>query len=141
MPALLRACLLALCLAWPASAQSPVSPAESSGIRDVITRQLDAFRHDDAAAAFAFATPDLQARFGSAARFLDMVRQSYQPVYRARQAEFSELARRDGVLVQEVELVGPSGETALALYTMERDAAGGWRISACILIPSVRVGA
>ncbi len=139
MNRLLAACL-ALCLTVPAWAQDPVSSEDRASIQGVITRQLEAFRQDDAGAAFAFATPELQARFGTAERFLDMVRRAYKPVYRPRVAEFSELARQDGVLVQELELVGPQGETVLALYTMEPDGAGGWRISACVLIPSVRVG-
>ena len=69
-----------------------------------------------------------------------MVKRGYPPVYRPRSAEFSELALRDGALVQEVELVGPDGQSKLALYTMVRDGAGGWLIAACVLIPSVRVG-
>jgi len=46
-----------------------------------------------------------------------------------------------GQVVQQVELVGPDGATQLALYTMERDGAGHWRIAGCSLVPSVRVGA
>ena len=36
--------------------------------------------------------------------------------------------------MQRVELVGPDGHGATALYTMEREADGTWRISGCSLV-------
>ena len=38
-----------------------------------------------------------------------------------------------------VELVGPSGEGALALYDMEHEADGSWRIAGCVLTKSERL--
>lgn len=136
------AILLALALlATPAAAQdAAVSPSERAAIRGVITRQIDAFRHDDAPAAFAFASPGLQAMFGSADNFMAMVRRSYQPVYHPRDLAFTDLSRQDGVVTQQVELTGPDGDDALAIYTLEPDGQGGWRITGCYLTRSARVG-
>lgn len=117
-----------------------VSPTDRTAIESVIRHQLDAFRRDDAPAAYAFAAPDVQRIFPDPGLFLDMVRRGYPPVYRPRSAEFSELALRDGDLIQEVELVGPDGHPALALYTMRRSPEGAWLIAACTLVPSVRLG-
>lgn len=125
----------------PADLPPGITAVDRGNIRDVIARQLQAFRHDDAEGAYAFAAPSIRRSFPTAAEFMDMVRRGYPPVYRPRTQEFSELARRDGEVVQEVELVGPDGRAVLAVYTMERDASGRWLISACRLIPSVRVGA
>lgn len=134
------AALLLLCLmVGPAGAQS-VSPADRSSIQTAITRQIDAFQHDDADAAFAFASRSIQDQFGTSGRFLDMVRRAYPPVHRPRSVDFSELMVGDGTVVQQVELVGPDGASVLALYSMERDAAGQWRISGCILTDSARSG-
>jgi hypothetical protein len=142
------ALLLWLVLAGSASAQglpSPglppgITPADKMAIQDVIQRQLNAFQHDDADGAYAFAAPNIKQIFPDAGVFLDMVRRGYPPVYRPKQREFSELGLRDGELVQEVELVGPDGRPILALYTMEKEPDGHWAIAGCTLIPSARLG-
>lgn len=136
------AALLLLCaMIGPARAQADLSAADRASIQGVITRQIDAFRHDDAEAAFAFAAPGIQGQFGTPERFLDMVRRAYPAVHRPRVVEFAALRLSDdGAIVQDVELVGPDGAFELARYTMERDAAGSWRIAGCTLVPSARVG-
>ncbi len=121
-----------------AAAQPSVSAADSAAIRGVITRQIEAFQRDDKAAAFAFASPGIQEQFGNPERFLDVVSRTYPAVHRPRSVEFTELLSGDGGIIQQVELVGPAGEVALALYSMEQDAAGQWRISGCTLVRSAR---
>lgn len=133
--------LLFLCATIGAAwAQADLPAADRSAIQGVITRQIDAFRHDDAGAAFAFASPGIQRQFGTPERFLDMVRRVYPAVHRPRVVEFTALRLSEGAVVQDVELVGPDGAFELARYTMERDSAGVWRIAACTLVPSARVG-
>lgn len=135
------AVLLFLCaFIGPGQAQADLSAADRMAIQGVIARQIDAFRRDDAGAAFAFASPGIQTQFGTPDRFLDMVRRAYPAVHRPRAMEFTGLRLGEGGVVQEVELVGPDGGLQLALYSMERDAAGAWRISGCALVPSARVG-
>ena len=138
------AALLAwLLFAGLASAQGlppGVSTGDRGAIQEVIRRQLDAFKRDDAPGAYAFAAPNIKQMFPTADYFLEMVRRGYPPVYRPRDAEFSELAQRDGELVQEVELIGPDGKPVLALYTMVRGPDGAWVIAGCSLIPSARLG-
>ena len=131
-----------LLLLRPAAAETlppGVTSTDKAQIEGVIGRQLEAFRHDDAAGAYRFAAPGIQRMFPSADTFLDMVRRGYPPVYRARNTEFSELALRDGELVQEVEIVGPDGKPVVAVYSMVRDGHGGWLINGCTLLPSVRL--
>lgn len=134
---------LAVTMGGAASAQPlppGVSAADRTAIQGVIKGQLDAFKRDDAEGAYRYAAPQIKTMFPGAERFMGMVRQGYPPVYRSRSAEFSELAVRDGEVVQEVELTGPDGQSALAVYTMLRNEAGVWEIAGCALLPSVRVG-
>jgi hypothetical protein len=109
------------------------SDADRAAIRDVISRQLEAFQRDDATAAFGFAAPSIQAMFGDPDHFMDMVRRGYQPVYRPHSVQFGELDIVHGEVVQQVDLIGPDGVPALALYKMEHEADGGWRIAGCVL--------
>lgn len=141
---LLAACLAAATLALPAAAvaegadpapaPAPAATADRAAIAEVIARQLDAFRRDDAGGAFAFASPGIRAMTGSPERFMEMVRAGYAPVYRSREARFLDLSRVEGRLVQRVLLTGADGSLATALYYMEAQPDGSWRIAGCELI-------
>ncbi len=128
-------------LLGPSLALAAPSPSDEAAIHDVISRQIQAFQHDDADGAFALAAPNIQTLFGNAGHFLAMVQHAYQPVYRPRSADFTSLTEEDGVIVQRVELIGPDGLAYTARYTMEQEADGSWRISACELLESRRLGA
>ena len=117
----------------PAAAQVPVDGADRVRIEGVIRDQMAAFRSDDAAAAFAHAAPSIQTLFGTPETFLAMVRRGYAPVYRPQSVEFRELAEAEGALVQRVLVVGPDGVPEVALYVMERQPDGSWRIAGCFL--------
>jgi hypothetical protein len=129
----------ALALSWlagPLHAEG-VNAADRAAIRAVVEDQLAAFQRDDGAAAFAFASPGIQAEFGTVENFMAMVRSGYQPVYRPREVAFGDAtAGDDGRIVQRVELVGPDGVPVVALYTMEQQPDGSWRIAACRLTKS-----
>jgi len=133
----LKAVLLAilLLLSAPAVAQQPLAlpPPERAAIRAIIESQLAAFRRDDGAAAFAFATPNIQAMFGTPENFLEMVRRGYAPVYRPRSVEFADIVGSADSPVQLVNLVGPDGEAVIAAYEMARRPEG-WRINGCVLL-------
>ncbi|MGX7706885.1 DUF4864 domain-containing protein [Methylobacterium sp. Gmos1] len=102
--------------------------------RAVILRQQDAFRHDDAAAAYAEAAPAIRSIFGSPETFIGMVRQGYAAVYRNRRFEFgTDEELPDGSLAQGVRIQDQDGTDWDALYTLERDADGAWRITGCRL--------
>lgn len=122
-----------------ADAQALPDAANRATIRGVITGQIDAFRRNDATAAFGYATPNIQGMFGSAENFVAMVETGYPPVWRPRDVQFGAIEDRDGRIVQKVELIGPDGAPALALYTMERGADGVWRIDGCALVASEKL--
>ena len=125
--------VIAPAMAWGQAPATDIGAADRAQIRAVIGDQIAAFRRDDAAAAFGFAAPNIQAMFGSAERFLGMVRDGYQAVYRPSDVAFGELVYIDDRLTQLVQVVGPDGAPRTALYFMERQADGAWRIAGCVL--------
>jgi len=67
-------CALALALSMSgASAAGSVTSADLAEIRQVIERQIDAFRRDDAQGAFALVSPGVRDSFGTAERFLEAI--------------------------------------------------------------------
>ena len=121
--------LLTVATAWA----QELAPADRAAIAGVIRDQIAAFRVDDAARAFGYASPEIQAKFGTAERFLEMVRSGYAPVYQAEDLAFGEIAVENGTPVQAVEIHTLEGEGVLALYFMERQPDGSWKINGVLM--------
>jgi ketosteroid isomerase-like protein len=135
---ILAACLLSLFLHPVSAADIQVAPAilpveDIADIRNTILAQLDAFKADDAEAAFSYAAPGIREIFKTPEIFLHMVRKSYQAVYRPKSFEFRDLQRIEGRIVQPVAVTGPTGVAETALYVMEEQPNGSWKIGACIM--------
>ena len=116
-----------LALASPASADD----ARQAAIRDVITRQLDAIKKDDANAAFAIASPTIQTMFGNPATFLSMVARGYPQIYRSVSHKFLNIDDSDGKLNQRVLVEGEKGSVIVRYEMIEID--GQWRINGCMI--------
>jgi len=124
-----------------AAAQAPaprapapiVAPSEAKAIQRVIDDQIAAFRRDDAAGAWKHVAPGLRFKFGSADRFLRMVRDGYAPVYRPRDYAYRDIVEVAGGFGQWMDVTGPNGERVRALYLMERQPDGTWRTMGCLL--------
>jgi len=117
----------------PGTAAAGLAEGDQAAIRMTIERQLAAFQRDDGAAAFAYAAPSIQEKFGTPENFMAMVRIGYEPVYRPREVEFHEIAVLEGAPTQEVLLVDRNGIAWLAYYPMQRQPDGRWLIEGCIL--------
>jgi len=127
--------LVLLLLALPAAAQQQeLTAADRTAIQTIIERQLEAFRNDDAVGAFTFASPAIRAKFGTPEQFMTMAQTAYQPVYRPRHVAFKELRLVEGVPTQTVLLVGPDGVPVMALYVMQKQPDGAWKIDGCSLM-------
>jgi len=114
-----------------APSTEPVAAADARAVHGVVAAQLDAFAHDDAARAFSYAAPAIQAMFQTPERFVAMVRAGYPVVYRNASATFF-VPQRDGEeIVQTVHLGDADGGIWLATYRLERQADGSWRIKGC----------
>ena len=129
MRRLLVVLVLSLVLAGPLRAGAD----NGAAIRETIQSQIDAFKADDAKAAFAHASPGIQRMFGDPETFMRMVQEGYAPVYRPRSVEFGDLVREEGRLVQLVRIVGPDGVVVMAHYPMIQGPNGVWQIDGCYL--------
>lgn len=121
--------LLALLAAAPLANADDATPAQNA-----IRQQERAFAHDDAAAAYAQAAPEIHAVFPSPDIFMAMVRQGYAPVYRHKSFEFGESKTEGGVIAQRVHIVDANGEAWEALYTLETQPDGSLKITGCSLL-------
>ncbi|MEX2239073.1 MAG: DUF4864 domain-containing protein [Burkholderiales bacterium] len=130
--ALLGAALLVL--AGSVAAQE-IGREEVGAMQRVIDAQLDAFARDDEQEAFAFASPGIQERFGTAATFAQMVREQYAVVYRPASRAFLRPVVEEGTVIFPVQLSDRDGRVWVALYTMQR-VAGAWKIAGCQLVPA-----
>lgn len=127
--------------AAPLSAADGASSADAAAIRGVIEAQLAAFQRDDGAAAFSFAAPAIQQQFGTPERFMQMVRTGYAPVYRPRQVFFQELLVHGERWVQPLLITAQDDSVLIAIYDMERQPDGTWRIGGVVLLPARAQGA
>jgi hypothetical protein len=123
--------LVLLGFSAPAAAQSD---AERAAVQSVIEQQIQAFLRDDATTAYSFAAPSIRAMFPTEDIFMQMVRQGYPQVYRPRSHEFGEFAASPRGLQQTVDLVDAKGEFWTALYTLEQQADGSWKITGCYIV-------
>lgn len=113
-----------------------IKESDRAAIRFAIQSQLQAFQDDDAVNAFAFASPGIQETFRTPDRFMEMVKKYYQAVYRPRSVVFDDdLAAVNGSLAQPVLVLGPDDVPMRALYVMEQQPDGSWRINGCHLVP------
>ena len=130
----------ALCAPHARGQATPSDPtlpvADWSAIRRTIDEQRKALKAGDAPKAFSFAAPGIQAQFGTPETFLAMVRSGYGALIGARYVEFLEGAVIDGAVIQPLRLVAPDNSVLVALYTMEKQKDGRWRIAGCVLAPS-----
>lgn len=128
-----RPILFALAFFGATIGGQPAFAGDAEDIRAVISAQIEAFRTDDAVAAFSYASPGIRSMFGSEDRFMKMVKSGYPSVYRASNVVFGELEPYRGGFRQEVHLTGPSGKSWVASYTLERQPDGSMKITGCVL--------
>jgi hypothetical protein len=127
----LRAIVLAAGLGFLAPA---LAADEIVAAQDVIRSQEQAFSRNDAAAAYSFAAPEIKRIFPDADIFMSMVQSGYAPVYRHKSFEFGE-ARVEGEWVaQRVHIIDEDGQGWEALYTLEQQADGSFKITGCTLL-------
>ena len=108
--------------------------AARDAARAAISRQVEALAKDDAAAAYAQASPAIRGLFPTPEVFIGMVRTNYRPVYRHRSFVFGPSREKDeSSLSQEVAIQDEYGVDWTADYTLERQPDGAWQITGCRL--------
>ncbi len=124
MKMMVFAALLAL---LPAAALA--GEAEQSAARSVVGAQIEAFLNGDFEKAYTFASPGIRQKFPTLEQFMTMVQRGYQPVFRPGNYGFGRIEERGGEIVLEVLISGPDGKDYTAIYFMERQDDGSWKIA------------
>jgi Domain of unknown function (DUF4864) len=142
---MLRRLLLLLAMLFAAALPlraEPPSAADTAEFQRIIAAQIAAFNADDGNTAYGFAAPMIQQSFPAPDAFMAMVRQGYPQVYRQRSFGFEEaITDNAGRPGQKVRIVDLAGKTWIALYSMEKQADGTWRISGCYILQAPGVDA
>lgn len=113
--------------------------AQEEPIRNTILNQIEAFKADDFARAFAFASPTIKGIFMTPENFGTMVRNGYPMVHRPADVKMLELREVAGALWQKVMVTDQQGKTHVLDYQMV-ETPDGWQINAVQLLPSGGVG-
>ena len=113
-----------------------MQPAEWTAIKEVIGGQLQALKAGDGTKAMTYSVPGIRQQFRSPERFMRMVRDGYSALLTARDSTFLQGAVVDGMTLQPLQLVLPDSSVVVALYRMEKQKDGAWRIAGCVIAPS-----
>ena len=109
-------------------------------IRGVIQSQMDAFSTGNVFTAWTFASPTIQQMFGSPQIFGDMVERGYPMVWQPGDVTFLGLRQQGERLVQQVQIVDPTGRGHVLDYEMVQ-IEGIWRISGVTILRGQSLGA
>ncbi len=133
--ALAAGTILLASLTFAPAARADEGP--ETAIRSVIGGQIAAFLKDDKNAAYSFAAPSIRRIFPNPDLFMGMVRSGYQPVYRPKSVTYGRMREAEGLYIQEVFVVGPDGEAYTAIYSLQQQPDGEWKITGCRIARSV----
>lgn len=128
-----RLAVAALLVASVRARAAGVTKDDAKKIRQIIQAQLAAFAKDDAERAFSYAAPGIREMFGTPERFIEMVRKGYPVVYRPATVAFLAPEGIDGTVIQAVEMTDAAGAAWVAVYRLEKQRDGQWRIAGCEL--------
>jgi hypothetical protein len=118
----------------PSANAAPFTAADEKTVRTVVEAQLAAFAKDDAVKAFSYAAPSVREAVGTADAFLTMVRRDYPVVYRPASVAFLKAEGKDDDVVQRVQMLDASGNSFLAIYSLQRQKGNVWRITGCAVV-------
>lgn len=118
----------------------PASPDALAGepvdsVQAVIERQIDAFLHDDAKAAYSFASPTIREMFPDETAFFNMVKRGYAPVYRPGNFAFGRSKVTGDTVLQEVLITGSDGKDWTVIYQVIRQLDGSYKINGVHMQP------
>jgi hypothetical protein len=116
-----------------------INAADVEAIHRVVQLQLDAFAEDDAVKAFDLSTSSTQDLLGTPGNFLQLIKEEYPAVYRNRSAFFSATEIFDEQALQVVQLTDPDDYVWVAIYRVQREADGSWKIQGCKLLQTTSI--
>ena len=124
----IRAFLLAMPLILSTAAFA--GDAEIKAAQGTIEAQLKAFQAGDGELAYSYAAPNIKTIFPTVETFMGMVESGYQPVRKPRNFSFGKVQEMSSTsIVQQVMILGPDGKDYEAVYTLELQPDGTYRIT------------
>ena len=104
--------------------------AEIRSAQGTIDAQLKAFQAGDGALAYSYAAPNVKRIFPTVDIFMGMVESGYQPVRKPRNYAFGKVQEMSATsIAQQVLILGPDGKDYEAVYTLELQPDGVYRIT------------
>jgi hypothetical protein len=126
---MLRWAFASLLLIVPLNA-ARAGEAEIKAARGTIDAQIKAFSRGDNAEAYGYAAPSLHGIFPTVESFMSMVTGAYQPVYKPQSYDFGKADELGtSQILQQLLIVGPDGKDYEALYRLERQPDGTYKIT------------
>lgn len=116
------------------SMAASVPPDDVASIQQAIRGQLHALAEDDAESAFELITPSIRSQMGTPENFLRIIKEEYSPIYRHLVVIFSAPQALGDAIIQIVRLTDRESRVWLAIYNMQRDMTGNWKIDGCQLM-------
>lgn len=116
--------------------------AEIKAAQGIIDSQLRAFQAGDAEAAYSYAAPGVKTIFPTVEAFMGMVASGYQPMHKPKSYGFGKAEEMGPTsIIQQVMIVGPDGKDYEAVYTLELQPDGQYKITGVSLRASNSLGA
>jgi hypothetical protein len=132
--------LAAAPIAAPLANDEGTPESRTLAARAVISAHLEALGQDDAITAYEHLAPNVREVFPTAAVFLKVVQHHYTPLYHVRYVEFRDGFETGNNIVVPVYVINEDDLTAIAIYGLQQQADGAWRITTCNLAGAPPLG-
>ena len=118
----------------------PVEQGDAERVRSLIERQLDAFRRNDPAEAYAATAPNIRRRFPTPEAFIAMAQAGYAPLFASIEARYPSVRSAAPTPTsartwsQTATIVTRDGESWTATYGIEDQPDGSLGITSCVIV-------
>jgi hypothetical protein len=127
---------------WLAVTPALGGDAEIRAAQSSIEAQIRAFLAGEDEAAYSYAAPNIKRIFPTLEQFMAMVKNGYQPVWKPRNFAFGDaMEMSPTAIMQKVLITGPDGKSYEAVYTLEMQDDGTFRITGVSLRGAQTLGA
>lgn len=133
---MVRIVFVALCLTFSIAAGSALADEPVDTVQSIIRAQIKAFLEDDVDTAYSFASPAIKTKFPDKIIFFDMVKRSYQHLYRPGNFAFGRSKVVGDEVFQEVLISGADGKDWTAIYDLVHQPDGSYKINGVMMLPT-----
>lgn len=134
--------LAAAAALWLSTASALAGEAEIKAAQSSIEAQIRAFLAGEDETAYSYAAPNIRRIFPTVDQFMAMVKNGYQPVWKPRNFAFGDAMEMSATaIIQKVLVTGPDGKNYEAVYTLEMQEDGTFRITGVSLRGARTLGA